>query len=236
VLIAEQRIFAARDVQKGDARPGGYVATGGHGGILGAVGHEGPPTLTYVPARRHTWLSEVNLTRLPAQVNGLRRAPVRVKNDAGELLGEAIPKVAIVKDSNYGNERVAEERADDADLAALMERNLQRYPLAGFVVEGHAPYGTITSALRLRTLRTAVYGGMPVALVGRGNNEGFTAPQPDFIGGRNLTATKARLLLMACLLRFGATPPAANPAAPTDAERAAVAALLAEYQKVFDTH
>jgi len=33
VLIQEQRVFAARAVQKADARPGGYVATGGHGGI-----------------------------------------------------------------------------------------------------------------------------------------------------------------------------------------------------------
>ena len=29
VLIQEQQIFCVRDVQKGDARPGGYVATGG---------------------------------------------------------------------------------------------------------------------------------------------------------------------------------------------------------------
>jgi hypothetical protein len=33
VLIQEQRVFAAQAVQKADARPGGYVATGGHGGI-----------------------------------------------------------------------------------------------------------------------------------------------------------------------------------------------------------
>ena len=39
VLIQEQQIFAAREVQKGDARPGGYVATGGHGGILGGIGY-----------------------------------------------------------------------------------------------------------------------------------------------------------------------------------------------------
>src|SRR5207253_4954377 len=54
VLIQDQRIFSARDVQKADARPGGYTVTGGHGGIVGAVGHEGPPTLTHSPARRHT--------------------------------------------------------------------------------------------------------------------------------------------------------------------------------------
>jgi L-asparaginase len=52
VLIQEQRVFAARAVQKADARPGGYVATGGHGAILGAAGHDGPPLLHYLPTAR----------------------------------------------------------------------------------------------------------------------------------------------------------------------------------------
>jgi L-asparaginase len=52
VLIQEQRVFAARTVQKADARPGGYVATGEHGGILGAAGHDGPPLLHYLPTAR----------------------------------------------------------------------------------------------------------------------------------------------------------------------------------------
>ena len=29
----DEQIFTARDVQKADARPGGYIATGGHGGL-----------------------------------------------------------------------------------------------------------------------------------------------------------------------------------------------------------
>src|SRR3989442_8080185 len=36
VLIQDQRIFSARDVQKADARPGGYTVTGGHGGVVRA--------------------------------------------------------------------------------------------------------------------------------------------------------------------------------------------------------
>jgi hypothetical protein len=43
-----------------------------------------------------------------------------------------------------------------------------------------------------------------VVCVGRGNIEGFAVKRPPYIAGSNLTATKARLLLMACLLRFGA--------------------------------
>ena len=93
VLIQEQQIFAARDVQKADARPGGYVATGGHGGIIGASGHDGRPTLTYLPATRHTYQSELNVSRLPAKVLGVRRVDgklklvdVPIKDKAGELL------------------------------------------------------------------------------------------------------------------------------------------------------
>ncbi|MBV9594419.1 MAG: asparaginase, partial [Actinobacteria bacterium] len=35
VMIQNGQIFTARDVHKADARPGGYVAHGGHGGIIG---------------------------------------------------------------------------------------------------------------------------------------------------------------------------------------------------------
>src|SRR5262249_26719232 len=104
VLVQDQQVFAARDVQKADARPGGYVATGGHGGILGAVGWEGPAVLNYVPATRHTYLSALNVTRLPREVTGhLRHGSTRVaiKDGRGDLLDAAIPKVTIVKDGNY---------------------------------------------------------------------------------------------------------------------------------------
>ncbi len=74
--------------------------------------------------------------------------------------------------------------------------------------------------------------------VGRGNAEGMVPINPGtvFISGSNLTASKARLLLMASLMKFGALPPAANPACPTAEERKAVQAKVAEYQAVFSTH
>jgi L-asparaginase len=79
--------------------------------------------------------------------------------------------------------------------------------------------------------------GLPVVRVGRGNTEGFVPlHDPSFIGGSNLTATKARLLLMACLMRFGSRPPTANPDHPTPEEAAATRKKVAAYQAVFDTH
>src|SRR6266446_859540 len=55
VVIQDERNFTAREVQKADARPGGYVATGGHGGIVGSMGQPGPPVLTFRPAKLHTY-------------------------------------------------------------------------------------------------------------------------------------------------------------------------------------
>lgn len=244
VLIQEQQIFAAREVQKGDARPGGYVATGGHGGILGGIGYGGPPIITYVPATRHTWRSDVNISRLPQEVTGVRRddsgwlatIAVPVKGSRGELLASAIPKVSIVKDGNYIADDYDSGIETQVDVLALLDNKLRRAPLAGFVLEGLSPYGTPTSRGRHLALLRAVCSGVPVARVGRGNNEGFSMPVDLFIGGRNLTSTKARLLLMACLMRFGSLPPAANPEQPTKTELGAIRQKLAEYQAVFDTH
>jgi hypothetical protein len=42
VVIQDEQLFTAREVQKADARPGGYVATGGHGGIIGTMGNQVP--------------------------------------------------------------------------------------------------------------------------------------------------------------------------------------------------
>ena len=41
---------------------------------------------------------------------------------------------------------------------------------------------------------------------------------------------------MACLMKFGSPPPAADPDHPTSAERAATREKITEYQDVFDTH
>jgi hypothetical protein len=240
VLVQDQQIFAARDVQKADARPGGYVATGGHGGILGAVGWDGPTVLNYLPATRHTYLSAVNLTQLPGWVTGHLAsgdARIQIKNERGELLESAIPKVTIVKDGNYTVDDYDDDPSREVDLLAQIERSLAAHPLAGFVVEGLSPYGRLTSAVRTRVMRRAAFSGMPVVLTGRGNAEGFVPPPPaPFIGGRNLTSTKARLLLMACLMSLGSLPVAADPDRPTAAEVEAVQRKLHEYQEIFDSH
>jgi L-asparaginase len=87
-------------------------------------------------------------------------------------------------------------------------------------------------------LKRATFSGMPVVKVGRGNAGGFVdaTRDPLAIAGSNLTATKARLLLMACLMKFGGLPPAADPARPSADESDATKAQLKQYQEIFDTH
>jgi hypothetical protein len=87
-------------------------------------------------------------------------------------------------------------------------------------------------------LRVAVCAGLPVVKVGRGNADGVGEHRynPLAITGGNLTASKARLLLMACLLRFGSLPVAADPDAPTPDELRSIRSALDAFQEVFDTH
>ena len=245
VVIQEKQIFTARDVQKADARPGGYVATGGHGGIIGTLGNAGPAVLTFKPVKRHTHKSEVNINRLPKTVQGVRRVdgkvglvPVEIKDAQGKLLDKAIPKVTFAKTARYLSESSDADPDTEIEIFARIEKNLKDFPLAGFVAEGVSPYGNLMESLAA-ALKRAVLIGMPVVRVGRGNAEGFTKPPSTtelIISGSNLTATKARLLLMACLMKFGSLPPVADLDRPTEDELKAIKTKLTQYQAVFDTH
>ncbi|HMF48543.1 MAG TPA: asparaginase domain-containing protein [Candidatus Saccharimonadales bacterium] len=244
VAILDEQIFTSRDVQKGDARPGGYVATGGHGGIIGRMGHPGAPQFSFKPVKRHTHNSAVNLTQLPREVQGSKvqgskvgTIAVVVKGVDGDLLPTAIPKVTIVKHARYLPDDTSGDASSEVDILARIEKNLRDAPLAGFVAEGSAPFGAMSNSVDA-ALKRATFSGMPVVKVGRGNAGGFvdSTRDPLAIAGSNLTATKARLLLMACLMRFGCLPPAADPTKPTAAESDATKAMLKQYQEVFDTH
>lgn len=244
VAILDEVIFASRDVQKADARPGGYVATGGHGGILGRMGHPGAPQFSFKPVKRHTHNSAVNLTQLPRQVQGSRvqgskigTVGVAIKDDRGDLLSSAIPKVTIAKHARYLPEDTSGSADQEVDILARIEKNLRDAPLAGFIAEGSAPFGAMSNSVDT-ALKRATFSGMPVVKVGRGNAGGFVDPTRDplAVAGSNLTATKARLLLMACLMKLGGLPPAIDPTNPTAMETEATKAKLKEYQEIFDRH
>ena len=131
VLIQEQQLFAAREVAKVDARPGGYVATGGHGGIVGNISHTGRIALTYLPVFKHTYQSELRLSSLPSSVKAATKGPrgiemvdVAVKDAKGKLLPDAIPVVTIATDGSYSAMGYDHDPALEGDLVAAIERKL----------------------------------------------------------------------------------------------------------------
>lgn len=240
VLIADQRIFASREVAKTDARPGNYLAVGGHGGVLGSTGGAfGGPLLSFRPTRRHTHRSDLRVSVLPETVagtrfdpaSGWRRVEVRVKTRTRQLADGCVPAVRVVKFGRY-----ASPCCPDHEVTDWVAHASRSHPLAGMVGEGQSPYGWLDPAAE-RALREAALSGMPVVKCGRGNTGGFASRQaPWFVQGSNLTSSKARILLMASMLKLGSLPVAADPADPTEAELEATAAAVRRYQALFDSH
>jgi L-asparaginase len=243
VVIQEQQIFASREVAKVDARPGGYRATGGHGGIIGNISHTGRMALTYLPVFKHTHKSGLRLSLLPTATkavkksgSGLELIHFPVKDAAGNLLADAVPVVSIVKDGSYSTLEFGDDPSLEHDLIASIDHKLSLGRLTGFVNEGLVPYGSTPSTARHKLLLKACFSGIPVAKVGRNATEGFADPHEFQIAATDLTATKARFLLMACLLKLGSLPAAKDPDRPTSAELDAIRVAVAAYQAVFDCH
>lgn len=241
VLVQDEVIYSARETVKGDAHPGGYVVTGGYGGVFGSM--TAGPYVTNVPTRKHTWKSEVRTTVLPSRIDGLlhegkefKTVSVRIKSADGELLPQAIPKVVFVKGGAWFDDSGKPDPDGEKGIQSSIDK-LGQYPLAGIVAEGSSPYASLSSSQN-EALDKAVLYGLPVVRVARGNAQGLVTVRDNnlFIEGNNLVATKARLLLTAAIMKFGPMPPARNPDRPTEAEIAAIQAKVAQYQEIFQTH
>ena len=243
VMVQDEIIYSAREVEKGDAHPGAYVATGGYGGIFGSM--TAGAYLTNIPTRKHTWKSELRISQLPANQSGwlktkagkVEAVTVTIKNAAGELLPQAIPKVAMLKGDNWYDDSGVPDPAAEKGIAATIDMLLGEYPLAGIVGEGLAPYSSM-SASQDKALELAVLQGLPVVKTARGDASGLVKVNPRnlFIEGNNLTTTKARLLLTAALMKFGPLPRVADVGRPTAEELVAIREKVGLYQEVFQTH
>ena len=162
---------------------------------------------------------------------------LRVTDYSGLLVGDSLPRISVIKMSHYSQNTSSQLAEPSAEILLQIADKLNSSPLAGFVAEGEAPYGNMTTE-PTKAPAIAVYSGMPVVSVGRGNAGGPTALRPYnvFIEGNNLSAPKARLLLMACMMKFGSMPTAIIPEKPSHSERLAVQDLISKYQEIFDTH
>lgn len=243
VLIQDEQIFAARQVEKQDARPGGYRAMG-DGGVLGTIGDPGPVTIWFKPTKLHTWRSAVNLTQLPRTVQGVKKVDgkitsveVQVKDSEGFLSGDAIPRVTNVRSNRWIIDNPLADPKEEVEVLARIEKNLEDRPLVGFVAEGNTPYGSLNAQLE-KALEIAALSGMPVVRVSRGDQAGMVGVDPSnlTVEGSNLTPGKARLLLMAALMKFGALPPARDSRNPRPEEKKAIQEKIKQYQDVFNTH
>lgn len=242
VVVQDQRITAAREALKEAARPGGFGTVGGSGGVIGTTSGM---KLMFLPLNRHGRGSVVRFSELPASVTGTRLAadgsfaPVAVttKDAAGRLLGEAIPEVELLDFNSWmtsnppGTPDPVGPRVEQAVARCLGEA-----PLAGLICE--APLAGHFDRHDALALDRAAMCGVVIVKVSRGNPGSMLGEVEEnlTIEGSNLNANKARVLLLACLLRYGSPPPAKDPAHPTDAEKAAVRAHLAKIQAVFNTH
>lgn len=242
VMVQDEIIYSAREIVKGDAHPGGYVPTGGYGGIFGSM--TAGAYVTNVPTRKHTWKSEVRVTLLPARIDGVlrqgstfRTVPVELKNAAGELIAGAIPKVAIVKGDVWYDDSSEPNPVGEKGIAGSIDMLLEKYPLAGLIGEGSSPYSNL-SASQDKALEKAVLSGLPVVKVARGDAHAFVNVNRNnlFIEGNNFIATKARLLLTAALMKYGPLPHAADPTQPTPDELTAIKKKIELYQAIFQTH
>jgi L-asparaginase len=242
VVVQDQRITAAREAIKEAPRPGGFGTMGGHGGVIGTTMG---PKLTFLPLNRHGRTSEVRYSAIPQAVPGLHRAAngrieqvqVAVKDAAGHLRGESIPEVELLDFNSWmtSNPPGAPDPVVPR-VESAMARCLAEAPLCGLVAE--APTSGHFDRHDALMIDQAALSGFVVVKVSRGTPGTFMGASADnlFIEGSNLNASKARVLLLACLLRFGCPPPAVDPTHPTEAEKAAVRNHLAKIQAVFDTH
>ena len=76
---------------------------------------------------------------------------------------------------------------------------------------------------------------MPASRLARDPRDACPATNAPYRGS-NLDANKARLLLIAAMMKLGRMPRAADPRNPTAAERDALVTKVAEYQEIFETH
>ena len=246
VGIVDEQIFAARVFKKADARPGGYRATGGHGGVLGST--KAPIYIWFSPTYKHTATSDLALSKLPNEVkfqeygDSEGTASVRIKDEDGSLRGDVIAPVHIVKYGHYMAEEDTNNPDVEVDITARIKRGIDQeaegsFNFHGFVLEAAAGSGSALPS-QMAALAIAALSGMPVVRVGRGDHEGpiMTTLNDLTIEGSNLDSTKARTLLRAAMLKLGRLPKARDPWNPTNEEHASTVAAIARYQTIFVTH
>ncbi len=213
MVVLDEQIFPARDVTKTNQRPGGFAALGGSASAIGSIEAD-RVSFYFEPTRLHTAGSRVN-----------SKSPLPL----------ALPRVDIVK--TYAG-------ADDVPIGAFVRRALEEraadenHPGHGIVVEGFAysgaPHGLQHPALEEAVARH----GIPVVLASRGLRGRIPRERDQslFVTADNLSAVKARLLLVLAIRALGPLTALTDLDNPAPEEQQRLLHEIERYQDIFDTH
>ncbi|MCL5067171.1 MAG: hypothetical protein M1368_02305 [Thaumarchaeota archaeon] len=189
----------------------------------------------------------MNLRKLPKEIaleqDVAQSSLVTVKNDDGSLREEAIPQVHMVKYSSYNQTSEKVDPNSESDIMSWINLSRQErddgshMKMHGLVFEGSSPYAK-GSPSQIKALEIAALSGLPVVRVGRSDPGGKVPTNPNdlTIEGNNLDANKARILLIASMLKLGCMPIARDPNNATSAEKNRVIETVAKFQEIFETH
>jgi L-asparaginase len=176
LLVMNETILPGREVLKASGRAGGFKTR-----AIGPLGYVDKDAVVFYQStrRRHTYQSEFDIAEI-----------------------EALPRVDIV---------AAYPGADDVAIRALVEQGGAR----GIVMSG-LTYSGVPAVPQKATLQRIIAEGVPVVLTSRGGENRTPIPQRDakppyvpspdefaYVRGDNLSAPKARVLLMTALTRTG---------------------------------
>lgn len=156
---------------------------------------------------------------------------LQLKDRRGTWLNAEKPGIARLEGVAWSPDDPARDGAGEFEVLLSTARLLKAHALAGFVTVGNS-HGALLPNTEL-ALRRVVHMGLPVVRLAR---EGRVDPSRAdlFVAAGSLAPADAERILANCLLRYGALPPAADPARPTRAETAAIRAHLELFQSAFD--
>lgn len=183
--------------------------------------------------------SMMGADELPRTVAGLslvgtrtRAVAVAVRNREGALLAEAEPAIAVLRTSPLSPNDPVRDGAREFEVLLTVGSLLRHHALSGVVGIGNRR-GLLMPDTEQALNRSALM-GIPVVKVAQLGGYADAFADNFLIEAGAHTEESAKELLAECILRFGALPPAANPANPTEAELTAIRTKLTQYQNAFN--
>lgn len=173
------------------------------------------------------------VTALARRGLATQQVELALKDARGQLRPDVHPAVAVVESAAWSPDDPARDGASEFEVLICTARLLAEYPLSGFITVGNR-HGALLPGTE-SALHRVIHMGLPVVRLARGGKVEKSSADL-LISAGEMTPAEAQHVLGSCLLRYGALPPARDPAHPTRAELAAIREKLSLYQQSFDVH